>query len=210
MEYIRSAPRVAIGLDFAFSLPMWYLSELGINSGPELWAHVAQHGEEWLCSCKRPWWGRKGRPRPLLEEHYRRTERELRKNGVWPKSVFQIGGAGAVGTGSIRGMPLLHRLRLAGASIWPFDKPGWPLVLEIYPRLLTGSVVKSSAAARAAYVQRCFPSLSEWHVPSDDAFDAAVSALLMARHAAELEALPATADAVEQAEGRIWQPHRAD
>ncbi|HET6314904.1 MAG TPA: hypothetical protein VFG86_00495, partial [Chloroflexota bacterium] len=83
-------------------------------------------------------------------------------------------------------------------------------VLEIYPRLLTGSVVKSSAAARSAYLQRCFPSLADWEIPSEDAFDAAVSALVMARHADELAALSPVADAVAQAEGRIWQPQRED
>ena len=38
---------------------------------------------------------------------------------VRPKSTFQIGGAGAVGTGSLRGMPHLLTLREAGCAVWP-------------------------------------------------------------------------------------------
>lgn len=33
-----------------------------------------------------------------------------RTTGFRPKSVPQIGGAGAVGTGSLRGLPVLHQL----------------------------------------------------------------------------------------------------
>jgi catechol 2,3-dioxygenase-like lactoylglutathione lyase family enzyme len=61
---------------------------------------------------------------------------------------FQIGGAGAVGTGSLRGMQHLADLAHAGFSIWPFDRPGWPLAVEIYPRLFTPGVVKSRHRAR--------------------------------------------------------------
>jgi hypothetical protein len=136
-------------------------------------------------------------------EHFRRTELAVKRKFA-VKSVFQIGGAGAVGTGSIRGMPLLHRLRSAGASVWPFDAPGWPRVVEIYPRLLTGPVVKSSAAARDAYLARRYPALGP--IASEDAFDAAVSALTMARHADDLAALPTESDPELRREGRIWYP----
>ena len=195
-----------IGLDFAFSLPLWYLQEVGITSAPSLWQHVANVGEHWLEQCAPPWWGRKGAPKPLLAEHFRQCELELRRNGVMPKSSFQIGGAGSVGTGSLRGMPLLHRLHQAGARVWPFDAPGWPLVLEIYPRLLTGPVIKSNAQARAAYIEARMPELAGWQVPSDDAFDAAVSAVVMAKHADELAALHAVQDAQCRLEGAIWHP----
>ncbi|HET6316685.1 MAG TPA: hypothetical protein VFG86_09520 [Chloroflexota bacterium] len=203
-------PRIVIGLDFAFSFPSWYLEQLRVDSAPALWSHVAQHGERWLQECAPPFWGRPGHRRPVHFEHFRRTEHALRRRGLSPKSVFQIGGAGAVGTGSIRGMPLLHALRARGASIWPFDPPGWPRVVEIYPRLLTGPVVKSSAAARQAYLDRHLPAFQH-AVPSEDAFDAAVSALTMARHAADLESLLGEPDFELRREGRIWYPNwRAD
>ena len=51
------------------------------------------------------------------------AERAARVRGIAPKSVFQIGGAGSVGTASLRGMPVLQRLREAGFAVWPFDRP---------------------------------------------------------------------------------------
>jgi hypothetical protein len=210
LTHVTAQPRTVVGLDFAFSMPVWFLRELGVQSGPALWARVAECGEDWLRACAPPFWGRRGRSRPSVLAEYRLTEQRLRTRGVWPKSVFQIGGAGAVGTGSIRGMPLLHRLHSAGASIWPFDPPGWPRVDFQHPRLLTGAVVKSSTQARRAYIAEWFPELAEWSIPSEDAFDAAVSAVVMARCAQEFEALPEEHEAVVRLEGKIWQPNALD
>jgi hypothetical protein len=204
--------RVIIGLDFAFSVPAWFLDRLGLRDARSLWACVAEHGEAWLAACEAPFWGRRARPRlHAADLGLRRTERAVPpQHGIRPKSVFQLGGAGAVGTGSLRGMPLLHRLQSAGASIWPYDAPGWPLVVEIYPRLLTGPVSKSNALARERYVRSRFPGLDEVQVrsisSSDDAFDAAVSALVMYQHRDDLASLPAETDPLVRREGRIWHP----
>jgi hypothetical protein len=203
---------VAIGLDFGFSFPGWFLSRLPVSNAPDLWAHVATHGEAWLSECQAPFWGRRGRPRPLLEgPAFRRAELAVpRPRGIGPKSMFQIGGAGAVGTGSIRGMPLLHRMHQVGATIWPFVTGGWPVVVEIYPRLLTGGVRKANAAARRAHLAERYPRLDPDHVAmagqSEDAFDAAVSALVMVEHLADLGALPEECDPELRLEGRIWHP----
>ncbi|HEY2596826.1 MAG TPA: hypothetical protein VGK33_23260, partial [Chloroflexota bacterium] len=114
---LATREEVVVGFDFAFSFPRWFLCRLGVRTGPELWAHVAQHGEGWLAACEPPFWGRPGRTRPpRVLPALRMTDLAVpRTGGVAPKSIFQIGGAGAVGTGSIRGMPLLHRLQAAGA-----------------------------------------------------------------------------------------------
>jgi hypothetical protein len=214
LDLVHTERRIVIGLDFAFSFPSWYLDVLGISDAPALWAQVADHGDRWLRDCAPPLWGRRGRPRPSLEEHFRRTEHTVRARRWAVKSVFQIGGAGAVGTGSIRGMPMLHRLRAAGAAIWPFDRPGWPLVVEIYPRMLTGKIVKSRCTERERYLTRydaLEPDQRTLAAASDDAFDAAVSALVMARHADDLASLPEESDAHLRREGRIWYPEwRAD
>ncbi|HEV7665668.1 MAG TPA: hypothetical protein VGQ62_19205 [Chloroflexota bacterium] len=201
-----------VGLDFGFSFPAWFMTQLGAREAPDLWAHVAAHGERWLAACAPPFWGRRGRPRPVCSDPpLRRCEAALpRVNGIAPKSMFQIGGAGAVGTGSLRGMPLLHALHAQGATIWPFTVGGWPVVVEIYPRLLTGPVRKSSGTARSTYLAERYPRLDAEHVrsaaASEDAFDAAVSALVMAEHAADLAALPAETDPIFSQEGRIWHP----
>jgi hypothetical protein len=107
-------------------------------------------------------------------------------------------------------MPLLHRLASAGATIWPFESGGWPLVVEIYPRLLTREVVKSSASAREAYLARAYPDLEpeprQRAIRSEDAFDAAVAALVMAAWADDLVSLPPEPDPRVRLEGRIWHP----
>jgi hypothetical protein len=206
---------VAIGLDFGFSFPSWFLRYLGASSAPELWRHATDHGEDWLSACEPPFWGRPGQRRPVAPAGpaLRRAERAVPTNGgIGPKSVFQIGGAGAVGTGSVRGMPLLHSLHVAGATIWPFAVGSWPLVIEIYPRLMTGAVRKSNSSARQALLEARYPELDPEHLRlgslSEDAFDAAVSALVMVEHVAELMALRSEVelDAELRLEGRIWHP----
>jgi hypothetical protein len=204
---------LVVGLDFGFSFPVWFLDQLGARSAPALWARVAEDGEAWLAACQPPFWGRRGHPRPLLAGRpFRRTELAVpRTSGIGPKSMFQIGGRGAVGTGSLRGMPLLHRLHEAGARIWPCTDGAGPLVVEIYPRLLTGYVHKSRSSARLELLVRRYPTLDPRHVrlaeQSEDAFDAAVSALVMVEHLADLAALPLESDPELALEGRIWHPN---
>jgi hypothetical protein len=204
-------PGLVVGFDFAFSLSVWFLDARGFSRAADLWEWVTDEGERWLAACDPPLWGRPGRRRPELPEHFRLTERLVPPTaGIRPKSVFQIGGAGAVGTGSLRGMPILRRLHRSGFSIWPFDPPGWPRVVEIYPRLLTGEVSKKRRERRAEYLAGRFPGLDERirrsAEGSDDALDALVSALVMADHAADLANLPPIEDPRLRREGLIWHP----
>jgi hypothetical protein len=195
---------LVVGFDFSFSLPAWYLDTLGVSNGPELWRVVAEHGETWLRECEPPFWGRPGRPRPD-QHHLRDTERAVAAfAGLSPKSTFQIGGAGSVGTASLRGMPMLTRLRTAGFAVWPFDDRRWPLVVEVWPRLFTGPVVKRRPEARAAYARD--HGLPAEIAVSEDAFDAAVSAFGMwsARH--QLANLPTAGIEGVRREGWIWSP----
>jgi hypothetical protein len=220
----RSGDELVVGIDFAFSLPAWYVSTAA-RSAPELWERLGGgQAEEILAGCPDPFWGRPGRRRPRSgsgRPELRRTERitaELAGAAASggsqssPKSVFQIGGAGAVGTGSLRGMMELPRLRAAGFAIWPFDPPAFPLVLEIYPRVLTGPVVKSRAEARRAhldlhgYRDRMSTGAFSLAVGSEDAFDAVVSALVLGDHTDDLLTLPDVADEQLRIEGIIWQP----
>jgi hypothetical protein len=180
-----------------------------------VWALAAADGERWLRECAPPFWGRAGTRRPAADARrplLRRTEAQARERGLRPLSTFQVGGAGAVGTGSVRGMALLGRWREAGAGVWPLDPaPGASGVLlaEVYPRAMTGPVVKSSPAARAAHVAadpRIPPGLRAQVCATEDAFDAALAALGMAEHVAELGSLAASTDATDRLEGRIWLP----
>lgn len=210
IEDAKQEPDVVVGLDFAFSFPRWFAAEQGAESIEDVWNLVAERGEEWLRDCQPPFWGRPRKPKPDLTTHFRVTDDAARAKGSFPKSVFQIGGAGAVGTGSIRGMRHLATLRAAGFSIWPFHEVKSPLVVEIYPRLLTGPVNKSDPSARKALLADGFPGiddlLADKAASSDDAFDAAISAVVMARHMTEISALTASRDSTELLEGRIWWP----
>jgi hypothetical protein len=204
-------PELVVGFDFAFSLPSWFMDQRDLADAPSLWTLVAAEGESWLAGCEPPFWGRPGRGRPALPDHLRRTDRDVPSvGGIRPKSGFQVGGAGAVGTGSLRGMPILNQLRDAGFHIWPCDAPGVPMAVEIYPRLLTGAVNKGNAHARASYLAARFPSLSgvlrQRAASTQDAFDAAVSALAMDAAREELAQLPAVIDQQLRREGQIWVP----
>jgi hypothetical protein len=200
---------VAIGLDFAFSFPRWWCERNGWQTAREAWTAAGALGEDWLAACETPFWGRPGVTNPHApSEAYRRTDREMPVGS--PKSVFQIGGAGAVGTGSIRGMPHLLKLADAGFSVWPFDVPTRRVVVEIYPRVLTGPVNKGRWSDRRDYLLRRYPdqqpAMLERAAGSEDAFDAAVSALAMSDHVDALASL-APADQRDYAiEGRIWAP----
>jgi hypothetical protein len=216
-----------VGLDFGFSLPAWYLDDQGIKTAADLWADTDRL-EGWLRDCQPPFWGRPGRRRPD-QAHWRRTELAMTPR---PRSVFQIGGAGAVGTASLRGMPVLHRLQSHGFAIWPFDpapdRHGGPIgvvgstdanagsaadatVVEVWPRLATGPVVKSSPAARQRWLsdpirQAAIPApFSTWCAASADAFDAVAAALALL----DSPPLPAVDDPVVRLEGWIWDPSRA-
>ena len=103
-----------------------------------------------------------------------------------------------------------------GYSIWPFDAPKLPIVLEIYPRLLTGPVNKGSADARRAYLtgkrsqdaryRKLTDGVSAKAESSEDAFDALVSVMEMAARQDELRALKPAANAPQRLEGCIWAP----
>jgi hypothetical protein len=123
----------------------------------------------------------------------RQTDRDVALlAGAQPKSMFQLVGTGQVGPGSIRGIPMLRRLRVQGFSIWPFDAYSTPLLVEIYPRVFTGKVIKSSSVARQHYLSLLGtvpPCLAAAAAASEHAFDAACSALAMGREVETLRQL---------------------
>ena len=151
-------------------------------------------------------------------------ERAAKMKGITPKSPFQIGGSGSVGTGSLRAMPTLARLHEAGWRVWPFESAALsaeepqprPLLTEMYTRLMTGAVAKSNALARKRYlaarraedpvfapVSRAVFKKAE---DSEDAFDALVSTLEMVRHREAFPRLRATTEPDLLLEGNTWRP----
>jgi hypothetical protein len=204
----ETEPDLVVGLDFAFSFPGWFVESQGATSAVEFWEVVRREGERWLRDPRPPFWKTVGVPALPAERAHRQTELELgRVAGIAPTSVFKLVGPSQVGPGSIRGMPWLAELRQRGFSIWPFAA-GRPLAVEIWPRALTGAVVKSRRAARADFLARRTPELREpllgVAASTEDVFDAAVSAIVMARNAAGLAAL--RSEPKYALEGRIWHP----
>jgi hypothetical protein len=111
-------------------------------------------------------------------------------------------------------MAVLHELAEAGFAVWPFEPAGDATVIEIYPRLFTPKVVKSSARACLDHLDAHYPNdelpdlFRGMAAATEDAFDAAVSVLEMARAPAALCQLP-DGDDVDRVEGRIWSPPAA-
>ncbi len=243
----RETPRMVVSMDCCFSYPAWFLAEHGCRTVFDFWRHVtAGHGERWLgTTCEEVerdirFWGRPHkRPAQFCGEGYRtmmrRTDCENKidqaleggdpvraalMKGIQPKSPFQIGGSGSVGTGSLRAMPWLLKLWEGGYRVWPFEDAALgkhPLLVEMYTRLLTGPVKKANAEARTAYLKRrgndepeLYGRLSRGVVAkaqgSEDAFDALVCCLEMVRHQAEFAGLEATHDPTLRLEGITWRP----
>jgi hypothetical protein len=198
-------PKLLAGLDFAFSFPDSFVRRHAVSAF-EFWNVVAAQGEAWLRMCRPPFWRAAGVPALAPEDAYRRTELEVGVSALHPTSVFKLVGASQVGPGAIRGMPQLTRLREAGFAVWPFEDATLPSVIEIWPRALTGPIVKTRRADRAAYLRRHVPELREplagVAASNDDVFDATVSAAVMSRHRGELAHL--SAEPEYALEGRIW------
>jgi hypothetical protein len=246
----RETPRMVVGIDCCFSYPAWFVREHGCATVFDFWRHVAAgHGERWLGVGLREeerdarFWGRPHkRPAEFCGAGYptmmRRTDMENKveqaleggdparaalMRGIQPKSPFQIGGSGSVGTGSLRAMEWLLRLSEAGFRVWPFEdssvassKAPKPLLVEMYTRLLTGPVAKSNALARTAYLKRrrkedaLYAGLSRAVVAkaegSEDGFDALVCCVEMVRWQAEFAELRAVKDEALRLEGVTWRP----
>lgn len=218
VDKIRKREAAAIGLDFAFSFPQWYLECRELPTVRELWKLARTNGEKWLVGDTWPFWGERSPYQPLPGNlchllQFRQTDRD--HLDARPKSVFQISGVGHVGTGTIRGLPALACLQEAGAVIWPFDaaEQGTPIVVEIYPRLFYGNDVTKSQSQRSLnsrrdflegnynHLEQCWKDLM---IESPDAFDAGVSALHMSLCVEYLRGLEQETQPPTSLEGRIW------
>jgi hypothetical protein len=244
----KETPRMVVSLDCCFSFPAWFLNEHGCRTVFEFWKKVAEgQGERWLArECEdvardvRFWGAPHKRPEefcgPNLHRMLRTTdvdnkvtpkmigedpERAAKVKGITPKSPFQIGGSGSVGTGSLRAMPFLLRMREAGFRVWPYESAQLesvrpkPLLVEMYTRLMTGAVAKSNEMARRRYIaakrksDALYAELGRGALAkaygSEDAFDALVSVLEMVRWREEFAGLKATRDEVLRLEGITWR-----
>ena len=249
IELAREIPRMVVSIDCCFSFPGWFLEEHGCEDMFAFWRKAnAGLAEQWLdrecdeiARDERFWGAPHKRPAQFCGPGYRRMfrfadydnkiaqgmeggdpEPAAKMRGITPKSPFQIGGSGSVGTGSLRAMTMLERLHDAGFRVWPLEnaaidaKAPRPLVVEMYTRLMTGAVAKSNAEARRKYLaakrktDALYASLGRAVLSnaqgSEDAFDALVSVIEMARYADEFGGLKATRDPELRREGLTWRP----
>ncbi len=180
-----------VGFDFCFGAPAWFAREQGCATVDAFWKRAAQHGDQWIGPPPTlPFWRDKG-TQPPRDRRFRRCEEELKLRGIHPSSIFMLVGPGTVGTGSVRGMPLLARLREAGFAIWPFDAPRERTVVEIFPTLLEPLAPQH---------------LSQRDYATNDERDAVLSAAVMWDHRASFAELQAATDPVTRIEGDIWTP----
>lgn len=106
----------------------------GVSAGPFWGAPPAATGPT-LSSTK---------PRTVELEEFRLAERELRATGRRPASMWQLLGAGSVGSQSLTLIPVLERLRRANpdtVAVWPYEHErigagAAPVVIaEIWPTM---------------------------------------------------------------------------
>ncbi len=122
-------------------------ARVGDGPGPFWGTTSARHVQPTLARTKAPGFPVPG-PAPLAE--FRHAETALRHLGRRPASMWQLAGAGSVGSQSLTAIPILHRLRQRHADrvrVWPFqtglvadptcDRADSVVVAEVWPSLVT-------------------------------------------------------------------------
>jgi hypothetical protein len=167
--------RVLAGFDFAFGYPIGFAARVTGSPDPRsLWAWLAHHVTDTDGNATNrlhvgaqinvlfhpqpgPFWGRPkaqdiaGLPCTRDVDYAaiglsdrRQVEHVLRG----AKSVFQLMGAGSVGSQALTGLPMIHRLaQRHGAAVWPFDpvQDASLVLAEVYPSLLRAAVAADPA-----------------------------------------------------------------
>lgn len=164
-----SGQRVLIGFDFAMGYPAGFAARLtGEASAPDVWRwlagaitdhdnrnnrfEVATRINATFPEGPGPFWSHPtGQSWPGLP--FRRAGIDYAALGLCEtraaeaavpraKSPWMLFNPGSVGSQSLLGLPMIHRLsQLPGVAVWPFAAPDAPVVLaEVYPSLLAGPV----------------------------------------------------------------------
>ncbi|TAG25557.1 MAG: hypothetical protein EAZ40_05560 [Rhodobacterales bacterium] len=101
-----------------------------------------------------PFWGR---PKGLVVPHLPALKtvdyaalglaekRQVERENPPAKPVWQLMGAGSVGSQALLGIPVVHRIAQAfNAAIWPFEAPRVLTLAEVYPSLLAPAVTAAA------------------------------------------------------------------
>jgi len=187
--------RVLLGFDFPMGYPQGFAAQLtGQPRAQAVWHWLARHITDLPSNANNhfavadqinarfhapgPFWGRPDRAAhqhlpPTKAVSYaalglverRRVEALIHS----AQPVWKLYTTGSVGSQSLMGLPLIHRLsQRPGAGVWPFDTPGTPLVLaEVYPSLLSATVNADPAQikdeAQVRLLARALFTLSQTH-----------------------------------------------
>ncbi len=76
--------------------------------------------------------------------------RAVEKTVPRAQPVWKLYTNGSVGSQTLTGLPVVHRL---GLPVWPFDPPGERMVAEIYPSLLAAAVEREGGIKDSAQVR---------------------------------------------------------
>ncbi len=181
--------RVLVGFDFPMGYPAGFAQRLtGQAQAAAVWqwlaAHIQDDGQNatnrfavggqinaLFHPKSGPFWGRpqshdiadlpftKSVDYKAINLSERRTVEHLLP-GTSP--VWQLMGKGSVGSQSLTGLPMIHRLaQRANCNVWPFQPPDSNLVLaEVYPSIITQAV--NRGIAKTAEPDRAIPD--QWQV----------------------------------------------
>ena len=151
---LRAPGRTLLGVDFPLGYPAGFASAVGLGSPPwaAVWTHLGEvvvddernRNNRW--DVAREWNRRLGAPHfwgapparadewltstmprtGLALSPYRACEARLRDRGLRPFTVWQLLGAGSVGSQAITGIPVLQHVRhhpdlAARTNVWPFE-----------------------------------------------------------------------------------------
>jgi molybdopterin-guanine dinucleotide biosynthesis protein B len=165
--------RVLLGFDFPMGYPQGFAARLtGQPKASAVWHWLDRHITDRANNKNNrfavadqinaqfhapgPFWGR---PESAAHAHLSPTKaisyadlglaerRGVETRIASAQPVWKLYTTGSVGSQSLMGLPLIHRLSLRpGAKVWPFDPATGPLVIaEVYPSLL-GQAVTSDPA----------------------------------------------------------------
>ena len=202
--------RTLIAVDASLGFPVGTAEWFGLH-GTSPWRAMWQHLERRLVDDERnrndrfavaaelnrlrepgPFWGcpagsdvdglSRYKPASFPIAEFRNVELALRNEGFRPASVWQLLGAGSVGSQTLTLLPVLERLfRRGGVEVWPFTtglvaprvEAGTTVVIEIWPTVfpVDQDALTVRDAAQVASVARCLrecddrSELSRWFEP---------------------------------------------
>lgn len=180
---IRGGRRVLVGFDFPYGYPRGTADRLGLTGKSDdeppwlrIWNELARlvtdgpsnanNRFETAAELNRRgacFWGKPATSRaevpstkqPFMLPEFRATELHLRSRAQYPKSVWQLSGAGSVGSQALLGLPIVRALRfderLVDVSrVWPFETGfALPRDVQVVHAEIWPAVVQPDATAHS-------------------------------------------------------------